>query len=244
MKRVDGRGPSDLRPVKITGDFVPTAEGSVLFEQGNTRVICTASVEDKVPQFLKGSGSGWITAEYAMLPRATADRSPRESVAGKIGGRTHEISRMIGRSLRSVVDLTRLKEKTLWLDCDVIQADGGTRCAAITGAFVACRQALDRLYESGQIEKRVDPEPVAAVSVGIVAEHILLDLCYEEDVRAEVDMNVVMTGAGKIVEVQGTAEQEPFSLDQLSELLGLAGAGIDELMVAQASEDATPTGSG
>lgn len=229
--RADGRGRAELRPVQITRGVNMYAEGSVLIEIGNTKVICTATVEDKVPPFLRGQGEGWVTAEYSMLPRATAVRNPRESARGRISGRTHEIQRLIGRSLRSVVDLKALGERTIWLDCDVIQADGGTRTAAITGAFIALADALRSL---GSAEAGVK-EYLAAVSVGIVDGEPVLDLDYAEDFAAEVDFNVVMTQSGRIVEVQGTAEGQPFTREQMNELMNLAEKGIFELMELQKS---------
>lgn len=234
--RPDGRKPGELRPVKITRDFISVAEGSVLIEMGSTRLICTATIEDKVPQFLKDQKRGWITAEYSMLPRATEIRTARESVQGRIGGRTHEIQRLIGRSLRSVVDMEALGERTVWLDCDVIQADGGTRTAAITGAFISLAGALQHARSIGMIKANPLRDYVAAVSVGVVEGRPVLDLCYEEDSRAEVDMNVVMTGRGMFVEVQGTAETRPFGKDVLDELLGLANSGIRELIEKQRVE--------
>ncbi len=221
MIRSDGRAPDQLREVKITLDFIKHAEGSCLIEFGDTKVICTASVEEKVPPFLKGTGQGWITAEYSMLPRATAQRTVREAAKGKLTGRTQEIQRLIGRSLRSAVDLTALGEITIWIDCDVIQADGGTRTASITGAFVALYRALEKI---GKRE---------AVSVGIVDGQLLLDLNYEEDSMAEVDMNVVMNDRNLFVEIQGTAEGEPFSREDLNNLLNLAEKGIRELISIQ-----------
>ncbi len=231
--RKDGRRPDELRPVKITKGFISTAEGSVLIEMGQTKVICTASVEEKVPQWLAGSGRGWITAEYWMLPRATQTRTMRESVTGRIGGRTHEIQRLIGRSLRSVVDLDSLGERTIWVDCDVIQADGGTRTASITGAYVALVEAVRFCVSNGILEKNPIRESIAAISVGVVDGTPMLDLCYEEDYRAEVDMNVVMTESGNFVEVQGTAEGAPFTRQTLDELLGLAEKGIKKLLSVQ-----------
>lgn len=227
--RADGRGRAELRPVQITRGVNMHAEGSVLIEVGNTKVICTATIEDKVPPFLRGQGEGWVTAEYSMLPRATAVRNPRESARGRISGRTHEIQRLIGRSLRSVVDLKALGERTIWLDCDVIQADGGTRTAAITGAFIALVDAL-RTLDSGEAGLK---EYLAAVSVGIVDGEPVLDLDYAEDFAAEVDFNVVMTQSGRIVEVQGTAEGQPFTRAQMNELMDLAEKGIFELMELQ-----------
>ncbi len=227
--RNDGRASNQLRPVKITPDFVPTAEGSVLIEIGQTRVICTASVDDGVPSFMKGSGKGWITSEYGMLPRATEQRTVREASRGKQTGRTIEIARLIGRSLRSVVDQKRLGERTVWIDCDVIQADGGTRTAAITGGFVALALAMERLVAAGILKQVPVVDSVAATSVGLVDDELLLDLAYDEDSRAQVDMNVVMTGAGRFVEIQATAEGRPFAGDELQRLLALAGAGIKGL---------------
>ncbi len=228
--RVDGRRPDELRPVKITRDYIMHAEGSVLIELGNTKVICTATIEDRVPHWLRGEGTGWITAEYAMLPRATGVRNQRESSKGRIGGRTHEIQRLIGRSLRSIIDLKALGERTIWLDCDVIQADGGTRTAAITGAYIALTDALRKLPETVAVQ-----DYLAAISLGIVDGQVLLDLCYEEDFAAQLDMNVVMTGSGKIVEIQGTAETAPFSREELNALLDLAKKGILELVDMQKS---------
>ncbi|MDE3228373.1 MAG: ribonuclease PH [Chloroflexota bacterium] len=233
MPRADGRANDQLRPVTITVDYIKHAEGSALIEFGDTRVLCVASIEDRVPAFLEGRGQGWVTAEYAMLPRAGNTRSQRESVAGKVGGRTHEIQRLIGRSLRAALDLRALGERTITLDCDVLQADGGTRTAAITGAWVALKRATARLKADGKL--RVDPVKlaVAAVSVGVVKGEALLDLNYGEDSHAEVDANVVMTDAGDFIEVQGTAEGKPFSRARLDELLALAERGIRELQEAQ-----------
>jgi ribonuclease PH len=227
--RSDGRAADQMRPVKLTPDFVPVAEGSVLIEVGQTRVICTATVDDGVPSFLKGSGKGWVTGEYGMLPRATEQRTARESARGRQSGRTLEIARLIGRSLRAVIDQQKLGERTVWLDCDVIQADGGTRTASITGAFVALTLALERLVAAGMLRAVPLTDSVAATSVGLVLGEPRLDLCYEEDSHAEVDMNVVMTGSGKFVEIQATAESRPFAGDQLDELLALATGGIREL---------------
>jgi ribonuclease PH len=218
-----------MRPAKFTPDFIPTAEGSVLIEVGQTRVICTASAEDSVPSFLKGSGKGWVTSEYGMLPRATEQRTPREASRGRPSGRTLEIQRLIGRSLRAVTDQEALGERTVWVDCDVIQADGGTRTASITGAFVALALALERLVAAGILKSVPLRDSVAATSVGIVDEEVLLDLSYEEDSRAQVDMNVVMTGSGRFVEIQATAEGRPFVGDELQRLLALAGVGIRQL---------------
>jgi ribonuclease PH len=222
-----------MRPVKFTTDFVPVAEGSVLIEIGQTRVICTATVDAGVPSFLKGSGKGWVTGEYGMLPRATEQRTARESSRGKQSGRTLEIARLIGRSLRAVTDLKKLGDRTVWLDCDVIQADGGTRTASITGAFVAMAMALERMVAAGMMQAVPLLDSVAATSVGVVGGKPMLDLCYEEDSHAEVDMNVVMTGSGKFVEVQATAEGSPFSGENLSELLALASGGIQKLTEQQ-----------
>src|SRR5206468_6749044 len=213
--RSDNRAPDQLRPVNIIADFVSTAEGSVLIEVGNTRVICTASVEETVPSFLRNSGKGWVTAEYGMLPRATLTRTPREAVRGRVGGRTHEIQRLIGRSLRAVTDLQRLGERSVLIDCDVIQADGGTRTASITGAFVALGLALEKLVDAGTLTSVPLRDFVGAVSVGIVDGEAMLDLAYEEDSRADVDMNCVMTAAHKIVEIQATAEHSVFDDKQL-----------------------------
>jgi ribonuclease PH len=231
--RSDNRTPEQMRPVRITPDYIGMAEGSALIEVGHTRVICTASVEESVPGFLRHSGKGWITSEYGMLPRSTLTRTARESSKGRVGGRTHEIQRLIGRSLRSVVDLSQLGERTIYMDCDVIQADGGTRTASITGAYVALALAMRRLLAAGTLKKSPLRDSVAATSIGIVDGAILLDLAYEEDSRAEVDMNLVMTGAGKFVEVQATAEQIAFDDTQLAELLRVAKLGISDLMALQ-----------
>jgi ribonuclease PH len=233
MTRQFDRGPGDLRPVTLTPHYLAHAEGSVLIEVGRTRVICTASIEDRVPPFRRGTGKGWVTAEYGMLPRATNTRTAREASQGKVGGRTMEIQRLIGRSMRSVVRLDRLGERTLWLDCDVIEADGGTRTASITGAFVAMVLALGKLKQTDQITAIPVNDYVAATSVGIVAGMPLLDLAYEEDSKADVDMNVVKTGDGRFVEVQGTAESEPFDQPALDGLLALAGQGIERLVTHQ-----------
>jgi ribonuclease PH len=235
MTRIDGRTADQLRPISIDRGWSKHAEGSVLIGFGDTRVLCTASVTEGVPRWRKGSGLGWVTAEYAMLPRATNTRGDRESVRGKIGGRTHEISRLIGRSLRAVVDYKALGENTIVLDCDVLQADGGTRTAAITGAFVALSDAVDWAREKRLIKSKSQPltGTVAAVSVGIVGGDRLLDLCYEEDVKAETDMNVVCTGDGRFVEVQGTAEGEPFARDELDGLLDLSLKGCAQLDALQ-----------
>ncbi|BCT76647.1 ribonuclease PH [Sinomonas cyclohexanicum] len=229
--RADGRAPDQLRPISITRGWSKQAEGSALIEFGNTRVLCTASFTEGVPRWLKGEGRGWVTAEYAMLPRATNTRSDRESVKGRIGGRTHEISRLIGRSLRSIIDTRALGENTIVLDCDVLQADGGTRTAAITGAFVALAEAIRWAKEKGLVEPGAEPliDTVSAVSVGIIDGVPMLDLPYVEDVRAETDMNVVVTGSGKFVEVQGTAEGAPFDREELDSLLDLSLLGTAQL---------------
>ena len=231
--RPDSRAANELRPFTLTPSVNIHAEGSVLVEAGKTRVICTASAEDRVPGFLRGSGKGWVTAEYGMLPRATSTRTTREASAGKVGGRTQEIQRLIGRSLRSVVRLEELGERTVWLDCDVIQADGGTRTAAITGAFVALVLALHKLRQADVLKAIPVNDYVAATSVGVVGGTPVLDLAYEEDSRAEVDMNVVQTGSGAFIEVQGTAETRPFDRAALDALLGLAEHGIKQLIARQ-----------
>jgi ribonuclease PH len=231
MTRRDGRKPEDLRPVRITRNYVKHAEGAVLVEVGETRVICTASVEDRVPPFLRGAGQGWVTAEYGMLPRATTTRTPRE--AGRTGGRTHEIQRLVGRSLRAVVELTRLGERTITVDCDVIQADGGTRTAAITGGFLALADCLHGLQSAGRLVQEPLRDRVAATSVGLVAGTALLDLDYSEDSTAEVDMNVVATGEGELVEVQGTAEGKPFPRADLERMLDAALDGVARLKQLQ-----------
>ena len=233
--RTDGRASRELRPVTIQPHFIAGAEGSVLIAVGNTRVICTASIEDSVPPFLRGKNRGWVTSEYAMLPRATETRTPRESSRGRVSGRTHEIQRLIGRSLRSVTRLRDLGERTVWVDCDVIQADGGTRTASITGAFVALALALQGLVDRGILPGVPIKDYVAATSVGVVDRTPLLDLNYEEDSQAQVDMNVVQTGAGSLVEVQGTAEGDPFSRQALTALMDLAGEGISRLVKIQES---------
>jgi ribonuclease PH len=233
MERVDGRKPDQLRPVRIIRNYNKHAEGSVLIEVGDTRVICTATVEERVPGFLKGMGKGWVSAEYGMLPRATGTRTPREAARGKIGGRTYEIQRLIGRSLRSVVDLELLGERTIWLDCDVIQADGGTRTASITGAFVALVDAVNRLREQGILSRTPVTDFIAATSVGRLKDRIILDLCYEEDSAAEVDMNIVMTGSGRFVEVQGTGEEASFTRQEMNEMLDQAAQGIAQLVSCQ-----------
>ncbi|MCX8073886.1 MAG: ribonuclease PH [Candidatus Binatia bacterium] len=233
MTRIDGRQPSELRPLVLQPGFIRQALGSVLAEAGNTRVICTASVEESVPPFLQDTGKGWLTAEYSMLPGSSPQRIQREAARGRLGGRTHEIQRLIGRSLRSVVDLSKLGPRTIWIDCDVIEADGGTRTLSVTGAYVALGLAVRRLLESGALEQTPLTGAVAAVSVGVVDGVPLLDLCYAEDSRAEVDMNVVMTDAGRFVEVQGTAEGSPFDRATLDKLADLAWSGIQELLRAQ-----------
>jgi ribonuclease PH len=231
--RSDNRACDQLRPVRIIPNYISLAEGSCLIEVGNTRVVCTASIEDTVPQFLRNSGKGWVTAEYGMLPRATLTRSQREVTKGRAGGRTHEIQRLIGRSLRAVTDTEKLGERTLFIDCDVIQADGGTRTASITGAFVALGLAVKAMLESGALKASPIRDYVAATSVGIVDGAAMLDLCYEEDARADVDMNMVVTGSGKLIEVQATAEHHPFDDSQLAEMMSLARGGIDSLFVQQ-----------
>ncbi len=233
MTRLDGRAIDAVRPTRISPDYLMHAEGSVLIEVGHTKVICTASVEDRVPPFLRGTGKGWVTAEYGMLPRATSTRTTREASSGKVGGRTQEIQRLIGRSLRSVVTLTELGERSIWVDCDVIQADGGTRTAAITGGFVALVLALERLREQGAIPRVPVTDYLAATSVGVVDGTPLLDLAYDEDSRAEVDMNVVKTASGLFIEVQGTAESKPFDRPALDALLALADQGIKALVERQ-----------
>ena len=228
MTRTDGRRPGELRPLSLEPNWLEQPHGSVLLSQGKTKVLCTASVVDGVPRWLYGKGRGWMTAEYSLLPASTGERTQREASRGKQGGRTVEIQRLIGRAVRAVTDFEALGERTLWLDCDVLQADGGTRCAAICGAYVAGRLALDRFGLSKALSGSI-----AAVSVGVVGGEALLDLDYSEDSTAEVDMNVVMTGDGRLVEVQATAEQEPFTREQLDDLLELAGSGIEQLAVAQ-----------
>jgi ribonuclease PH len=229
VTRADGRRSDELRPLEILPDYLEQPHGAVLYSQGKTKVLCTASIQDGVPRWLNGKGRGWLTAEYSLLPASTGDRTEREASRGKQGGRTVEIQRLIGRAIRSVTDFEALGERTLWLDCDVLQADGGTRCAAICGAYVAGRRALDR-FGLG----RVFSDSVGAVSVGVVGDVPLLDLDYSEDSTAEVDMNVVMTGDGRLVEVQATAEKAPFTREQLDALLELAAGGIEEIALAQA----------
>jgi len=233
MMRGDGRRPDELRPVTITPNVNKYAEGSVLIQMGDTHVLCTASVEESVPPFMRDRGEGWVTAEYSMLPRSTGTRSAREASRGRLGGRTMEIQRLIGRSLRAVTDLPNLGERTIWLDCDVIQADGGTRTASITGAYVALHLALQHLLQQGLIAQIPLKDAVAAVSVGMLQDIPHLDLNYPEDSTSDVDMNIVMTGSGNLIEVQGTAEGEPFSQERLLELLALARQGISQLVEAQ-----------
>ena len=233
MARIDNRKNDQIRDIKITRNYTKYAEGSVLIEMGSTKVICTASIEDKVPPFLRNTGTGWINAEYSMLPRSTHQRKVRESSRGKVDGRTQEIQRLIGRAIRSVVDLSKIGERTIWVDCDVIQADGGTRTASITGAFVAVVDAINKLHKSKAIKHMPITNFVSAISVGIVEKEHLLDLCYEEDSNAQVDMNVIMTDKGEFVEVQGTGEERPFSREDLNKLLELGEKGNKELIKAQ-----------
>jgi len=229
MVRIDGRGLDKIRKVNITRNYLKYPEGSCLIELGSTKVICTASVEESVPPFLKGSGTGWVTAEYGMLPRSCGSRIPR----GKDSGRTYEIQRLVGRSLRTVTEMKSLGERSIWLDCDVIQGDGGTRTAAITGSFIALVDALSKLKKGGVIRDIPIRDYVAATSVGIVNGELLLDLCYEEDSKAEVDMNIVMTGKGEFIEIQGTAERQPFAKEKMDRMLGLAQKGIEDLFSVQ-----------
>jgi len=236
-RRADGRAANQLRPVKIVPDYLKFAEGSVLIRVGDTRVVCAATIEDRIPPFLRGKGTGWVTAEYSMLPRAGTERSQREASKGRIGGRTHEIQRLIGRSLRTVVDLSRLGERTITLDCDVIQADGGTRTASITGAYVALARALNKFGMAHLLRGRV-----AAVSVGMVGSQLLLDLNYGEDSTAEVDMNIVMTDDDRFVEIQGTGEQKAFDREQMQRMVELAAAGIHQLFDIQQSAIEAPPG--
>jgi len=236
-RRADGRLPNQLRPVKIVPDYLKFAEGSVLIRVGDTRVVCAATIEDRVPPFLRGKGTGWVTAEYSMLPRAGTERSQREASAGRIGGRTHEIQRLIGRSLRTVVDLSRLGERTITLDCDVIQADGGTRTASITGAYVALARALKKFGMAHLLVGRV-----AAVSIGLVGGQLYLDLDYSEDSTAEVDMNIVMMDNDRFVEVQGTGEQKAFDRDQMNQMVDRAAAGIHQLFDLQQKAIEAPAG--
>ena len=231
--RQNGRANDELRKIKITRNYLKFAEGSCLIEMGNTKVVCSASVENGVPPFLRNTGQGWVTAEYGMLPRSCKSRIQRESSKGRTGGRTHEIQRLIGRSLRTVVDMTALGERTIWLDADVIQADGGTRCASITGSFIALCDALLKLKKDKTIEEIPICDFVAAVSTGVIKGEVVLDLDYEEDSSAEVDMNIVMTGAGKFIEVQGTAEREPFDTKLMQKMIAAASIGIKELIAVQ-----------
>ena len=231
--RIDGRKPDEMRPVLIERNYTKFAHGSVLIAVGNTKVICTASIEDSVPPHKKNTGEGWITAEYSLLPGSTPRRVPRESSRGKVGGRTHEIQRLIGRSMRAIVDLSAIGERTIWLDCDVIQADGGTRVASITGAYVALVDAISWLKKNVGITGEPLLGSVAAVSVGVVDSVPLLDLCYEEDVSADVDMNIVLTGHGEYIELQGTAEKQTFSEEELAQMMGQAKKGISELTLIQ-----------
>lgn len=231
--RSDNRSPTQMRPVEIIPNYIQTAEGSVLISVGNTRVICTASIEETVPQFMRNSGKGWISAEYSMLPRSTLTRTPREVSKGRPSGRTHEIQRLIGRALRAVADPQKLGERTIWIDCDVIQADGGTRTASITGAFVALGLALKKLVQAGTLKSVPLRDFVAAISVGIVDGEVLLDLCYEEDSRADVDMNLVMTAGRRFVELQGTAEHCVFDDDQLARMMASAREGVQSLIEKQ-----------
>ena len=235
LRRADGRAYDELRPVRIIPGFQSFAEGSALIEMGQTRVLCSVSIEDRVPGFLRGGGTGWITAEYAMLPRATVSRTPRDSSIGRVAGRSQEIQRLIGRSLRAVIDLEALGERTFIIDCDVLQADGGTRTAAITGSYVALYQAMQNMANMGVLSSIPLKSAVAATSVGIVHSYMFLDLCYDEDCNAEVDFNVVMTSQGRFVEVQGTAEAKPFSKETIDSLLSLAQKGIEQLFQVQQS---------
>jgi ribonuclease PH len=231
--RSDNRQPDEMRPVNIIPDYISTAEGSALIEIGNTRVICTASVDESVPAFLRNSGRGWVSAEYGMLPRATLTRSPREAARGRVGGRTHEIQRLIGRSLRAVTDMEHLGERTILVDCDVIQADGGTRTASISGGFVALRLAMEKLVQAGTVGELPLRDFVCAISVGVVDGEPLLDLCYEEDSRADVDMNLVMTGSNRFIEVQASAERQVFDETQLQSMMRLARKGLESLLIKQ-----------
>ncbi len=233
LLRQDGRRADQLRTVKITRDFIKYAEGSALIEMGGTKVICTASVEEKVPPFLKDKRRGWVTAEYAMLPRATQERTPREAVKGRQGGRTLEIQRLVGRSLRAVTDMGEMGERTIWIDCDVIQADGGTRTASITGAFIALADAFAALKKKNSIKKIPLTDYLAAISVGKVGGEVMVDLAYEEDSLADVDLNLVMTGRGRFVEVQGTAERTPFDKDDLDQFMSMGWAAIQDLVALQ-----------
>jgi len=233
VKRADGRELDQLRPLAIEPGFIDSAHGSVLFSIGKTRLVCTAMVEESVPGWMRGRGTGWVTSEYGMLPGSTSDRKPRDASRGKLDGRTVEIQRLIGRSLRSVVDFKALGERTIWIDCDVLQADGGTRCAAICGGYAALHLALSGLVDAGKLRELPLSDSVAAVSVGIVDGRSMLDLAYAEDSRAEVDMNVVISGSGQMIEVQATAERTPFGRASLDELLSLAAAGIEEISALQ-----------
>ncbi len=233
MKRMDERKPDQLRPVKITQNFQKYALGSCLIEFGNTRVVCAASVDQKVPPFLKGKGKGWLSSEYGMLPASCTERIQRESSKGKVSGRTQEIQRLIGRSLRAILDMECLGEQMIWIDCDVLQGDGGTRTASITGSMIALSHAIHKMMKVGILQKNPIKDYVAAVSVGIVNGVPYLDLCYEEDSKAEVDMNVVMTGSGKLIEIQGTAEGNPFSEKEMMQLVGLAKKGIKQILQVQ-----------
>ena len=233
LQRTDGRRRDEIRPVNVTRPFIKHADGSVLMEMGDTKVICTASIEEKVPQFLRNKGQGWVTAEYAMLPRATHERTPREASRGKQSGRTLEIQRLVGRALRAVTDMTAMGERTIWIDCDVIQADGGTRTASITGAFIALADAFAKLKDQKIIPAIPLTDYLAAISVGKVGAQSMVDLCYEEDSMAEVDMNLVMTGQGRMVEIQGTAERGTFGKDELDEFLALGWDGIQRLVKMQ-----------
>jgi ribonuclease PH len=233
LQRLDGRRRDEIRPVKVTRSFIKYADGSVLMEMGETKVICTASVEEKVPPFLRDKGQGWVTAEYAMLPRATHERTAREASRGKQGGRTLEIQRLVGRALRAVTEMSEMGERTIWVDCDVIQADGGTRTASITGAFIALADAFAKLKDAGKLKKIPLNDYLAAISVGTVGGESMVDLCYEEDSRAAVDMNLVMTGQGRLVEVQGTAERGSFGKNDLDEFLSLGWEGIQRLVKVQ-----------
>jgi len=233
MTRIDSRGAGELRPVRMTPHYLMHPEGSVLIEAGRTKVICTASIEERVPPFLRNSGKGWVTAEYGMLPRATSTRTTREATSGKVGGRTQEIQRLVGRSLRAVTKLEALGERSVWVDCDVIQADGGTRTASITGSYVALVLALRTLVQRGVLSQVPVQDHVAAISVGIVDGVPLLDLAYDEDSRAEVDMNIIKTSDGRYIEIQGTAETTPFGRDRLYDMLAMADAGIAELVEIQ-----------
>src|SRR3990167_5554554 len=233
MTRQDGRKNNELRELKITKDYIKYAEGSCLVELGNTKVIATASVEDGVPPFLRGSGNGWITAEYGMIPRSCKSRVPSEASKGRLGGRTHEIQRLVGRSLRALADMSKLGERTIWLDCDVVQADSGTRCASITGSFIALALALEKMKKNSILKNIPLSDYVAAISVGIINGETVLDLDYDEDSKAEVDMNVAMTGKGRFIEVQGTAERAPFKKEDLNKLASLAEKGIQEIVRMQ-----------